>query len=347
MGGTDLVGRPGPTGGAGLLGRTGPRVRELGAGWRALPRRLAISALLLVLLSFAVFVGVDLLPGDPVTARLGATSGPERIAQVRAHLGLDRPVLVRYGDWLAGLVRGDLGASATGRPVGELLADRVGNSVLLAGLAWVLLVPCSLLLGVLAAWRRGRVVDRAISTGALLLVSVPEFAVTGGLVVLFAVTLRWLPAVSLVPAGTNPLLRPEMLVLPVLGLLLAGLAYATRVIRGAAVSAVDSPQVEFLRLSGVRGSVVVRRAVVPAVLPVAVQVWLITAVASVGGAVLVENIVGYPGIGQLLVSSVQTGDLPVVQALVLLLGAAMLLALVLADLAVVLLTPRLRTGAVR
>lgn len=302
---------------------------------------------MLAALSIVVFAGVDLLPGDPVTSRLGLSATPEQAAALRANLGLDRPLPMRYAEWISGLFQGNLGASVTGRPVTELLSDRVGNSALLAGLAVLLLAPLSLGLGLWAAWRRGRAADRTISAGSLLLVSVPEFVVAGGLVLLFAVTLRWLPAVSLLPAGSSPLAYPEVLVLPVLSLVLVGSAYAVRVIRGAAAQTLAGPQAEFLRLNGVRWPVLARKLVVPAVLPVAVQVWLVTGVALVGGAVLVEKVFGYPGIGELLVSSVQTGDLPVVQAIVLILGALMLLALVLADLAVVLLTPRLRTGGAR
>ena len=298
--------------------------------------RLATGAALLAVLSFLVFVGVELLPGDPVTTRLGPTATPERVEAARHQLGLDRPVLVRYGEWVGGLFRGDLGRSATGKPVSEMLADRVGNSALLAGISLALLIPLSLGLGLLAATRR------VVSAGALVLASVPEFVLAVGAVLLFAITLRWFPAVSLIPAGSSPLAHPAALVLPVLSLLTVGLAYAIRVIRSAASTALRSPHVEFMRLNGLP---VLRAAVIPAVLPVAVQVWLVTGVSLIGGGVLVEKVFGYPGIGELLVVSVQSGDLPVVQALVLILGGAMLLALSLADVAIRLLTPRLRTAS--
>ncbi|GAA4004586.1 ABC transporter permease [Allokutzneria multivorans] len=300
-------------------------------------RRLATGAVLLALLSFLVFVGVELLPGDPVTTRLGPTATPERVEAARHQLGLDRPVLVRYGEWVSGLVQGDLGRSATGKPVSEMLSDRVGNSVLLAGISLVLLVPLSLGLGLLAATRR------SVSAGALVLASIPEFVLAVGLVLLFAITLRWFPAVSLIPAGSSPLAYPSALVLPVLSLLALGMSYAIRVIRSTASTALRSPHVEFMRLNGVPSRTVFRTAVVPAVLPVAVQVWLVTGVSLIGGGVLVEKVFGYPGIGELLVVSVQSGDLPVVQALTLILGGAMVLALLFADVAIRLLTPRLRT----
>ncbi|MCP3801293.1 ABC transporter permease [Allokutzneria sp. A3M-2-11 16] len=298
--------------------------------------RLATGAALLAVLSFLVFVGVELLPGDPVTTRLGPTATPERVEAARHQLGLDRPVLVRYGEWASGLLSGDLGRSATGKPVSEMLADRVGNSALLAGISLTLLIPLSLGLGLLAATRR------VVSAGALVLASVPEFVLAVGAVLLFAITLRWFPAVSLIPAGSSPLAHPSALVLPVLSLLAVGMAYAIRVISSAASTVLRSPHVEFMRLNGIP---VLRTAVIPAVLPVAVQVWLVTGVSLVGGGVLVEKVFGYPGIGELLVVSVQSGDLPVVQALVLILGGAMLLALLLADIAIRFLTPRLRTAS--
>jgi peptide/nickel transport system permease protein len=307
--------------------------------------RLAGVAGLLVLLSVLVFVGVDILPGDPVTSRLGATATPERIADARARAGLDRPLVERYLDWAGGLLRGDLGTSASGRAVTEVLSDRVANSALLAGLTLALLVPLSLTLGTWAGLRAGRRGDRLVTTTSLLFVAVPEFVTAGALVLVFAIGLGWLPAVSLVPAGTSPLAVPEVLVLPVTSLLLLGLAYAVRVIRAATAAAARAPHVEFARLNGAGRGEVLRHAVLPAVLPVAVQVWLVTGVGLVGGAVLVESVFGYPGIGALLVSAVQTGDLPVVQALTVLLGAAMLMALVAADVVVRLSTPTLRTGA--
>lgn len=288
----------------------------------------------LVLLSLVVFVGVDLLPGDPVTARLGLSATPERVAEARAALGLDRPVLLRYADWLGGLLHGDLGTSASGKPVTAMLGDRVGNSALLAGLAIAAIVPLSLGLGLAAGVRRNLRVDRVISGGALLLASVPEFIVASLLATLFALTWGLLPAVSLIPPGQSPLTRPDALVLPVAALVLVGTGYAVRVIRAATAAAVRAPHVEFLRLSGVPAHVVVRTAVLPAVVPVAAQTWLVTGVGLVGGAVLVEKVFGYPGMGDLLVTSTRTGDLPVVQALVLLLGAAMLVALLVADLVV-------------
>lgn len=308
--------------------------------------RLGSGVLLLALLSLLIYVGVGLLSGDPVTSRLGPTTPPARIEEIRHVLGLDRPLLVRYAEWVAGLLHGDLGMSATGRSVSDMLSDRFANSVTLAGSALLVMAPLSLVLGVWAAHRNGRFADRAVSVAALSMLSVPEFAIAGVLVLAFAVGLGVLPAVSIIGEGVFPWSQPGLMILPVVSLLLGGLAYSVRVIRAAAIGALAAGHVESMRLAGMTERTVLRRGVLPAILPVAVQVWLVTGVASVGGAVLVEKVFGYPGIGEVVVTAVQTGDLPVVQATVLVLGAAMLVALLLADLAVALGTPRLRTGAV-
>lgn len=311
---------------------------------RLVAGRLVGTAGLLVLLSLLVYVGVDLLPGDAATTRLGLTATPERLAEARARLGLDRPLHERYLTWAGGLLRGDLGTSVTGERVGAMLEGRLGNSVLLAALTTLLLVPLSLAVGLATGVRTGTRTDRSVSTVVLLLVAVPEFVTAGGLVLLFAVGLGVLPAVSLVPPGASPLAVPEVLVLPVTSLLLLGSAHAIRVIRATTATAVRAQHVEAARLNGASGRAIVRGHLVPAVLPVAVQVWLVTAIGLLGGAVLVESVFGYPGIGTLLVTSVRGGDLPLVQALAMTLGAAMLVALVLADVAVRVLTPTMRTA---
>jgi peptide/nickel transport system permease protein len=308
-------------------------------------RRIAVTTGLLALLSVIVFVGIDLLPGDPATARLGRNPTPAQIADARHRVGLDRPLANRYADWLTGLPRGDFGRSiVTGRPVRDMLADRAGNSVLLASITVLLVIPLSLGIGVWAGLRRGGWLDRTVTVSALLLIALPEYIVASLLVLVVAVGLGWLPAISLVPAGDSPLLHPDILVLPVLSLLLLSLTYSVRVIRSSTAAAAQAPYVDTARLNGMAGWRLVRRTVVPAVLPGALQIWCMLGVGLVGSAVLVERIYGYPGLGELLIFSVQSGDLPVAQALAMLLGAAMLVALLVADLGIILLTPKQRTG---
>ncbi|MFD4831309.1 ABC transporter permease [Streptomyces uncialis] len=302
------------------------------AGIRYVSGRLAMAAALLGGLSLAVYVGVDLLPGDPASARLGPGVTPEQAAQARERLGLEEPLGQRYLDWAGGLLRGDLGTSANGTPVSDLLTDRLGNTAVIAGLTVLLLVPASLALGVALGRRAGTRLDGAGSAALLLTVAVPEFVVASVLALTVAGQLGWLPAASLVPAGEHPLAHPEVLILPVLSLFLVSLAYASRVIRAQTATALRAPHVEFMRLNGLPERAILRQAVLPAILPSAVQIWLISAAGLIGGTVLVEMVYSYPGIGKLLVTSVDSGDLPVVQALAMIMGALTLLATVAADL---------------
>lgn len=312
---------------------------------RFVARRLGVCAVLLALLSLVVFAGVDLLPGDPATSRLGDRATPEQLEAARDRLGLDDPLWQRYTEWAGGLLRGDLGVSMlSGVPVRSLIADRLGNSLFLAGLTLAAVVPLSLLLGVWAGVRRGRLPDRTVSTVAVILVALPEYVVAGVLVLVLSVWLGWFPAVSLAPATDGLPLDPRLLALPLLSLLSLSLAHAVRVIRAATAAALRAPHVETAGLNGTPRRAVLRRAVLPAVLPVAVQIWCVLGIGLVGGAVLVERVYGYPGIGQLLVGSVQSGDIPVAQALAVLLGGATLLALAAADIAVTLTTPWKRTA---
>ncbi len=298
---------------------------------RLIVNRVLVIAGLLVLLSLVVFIGVDLLPGDPVTARYGPGAAPEVIDQARERLGLNRPLADRYLGWLGAAVTGNLGTSANGTPVTDLFAVRLGNSLLLAALTMVILVPASLLVGVMLGRRAGTRCDRTVSGALMLLVAIPEFVLAGVLVLVLAVGLGLFPPVSLVPAGDSPLSHPQVLVLPVLSLVCVTLAYASRLIRAATAAAYRAPHVEFLRLNGFAERGILRRAVLPAVLPVALQVWLIGGASLIGGAVLVERVFGYPGIGDVLIRAVLAGDLPVVQALALLFGALTLLAMLAAD----------------
>ncbi|WP_431981404.1 ABC transporter permease [Streptomyces qinglanensis] len=293
--------------------------------------RLATCAVLLTALSLVVYVGVDLLPGDPASARLGPNATPDQVAVARDRLGLQEPLIRRYLEWAGGLLHGDLGTSAGGAPVSEALAGRLGNTAVLAVLTIALLVPLSLVLGVALGRRGGSRADGLGSTVLLLTTAVPEFVVAGTLALVLGARLGWLPATSLIPAGDSPLSRPDVLVLPVVSLLWVSLAYATRVIRAQTLTALRAPHVEAMRLNGIPEGTVLRQGVLPAVLPSAVQIWLLSAAGLLGGTVLVEVVFNYPGIGTVLVSSVSTGDLPVVQALAMIMGAVTLLATLAAD----------------
>ncbi|MFD7061491.1 ABC transporter permease [Streptomyces sp. NPDC059906] len=294
-------------------------------------RRLAGAAVLLVLLSAAVFAATAVLPGDAVSAVAGVDASEAQRAEVRAELGLDRPAVQRYADWAAGALRGDLGRGFVGeRPVADVLATRLPNSLLLAGLTLALTAPLATLLG-LWTGLRGGVADRVVSTSAQILAAVPEFVVAALLVAVLAVWLEVLPRVSVIPLGGTPLDVPDALVLPVLTLGAVGLAVATRLLRASVADIAATPYCEAARLNGVRGVRLAVRHILPNAAGPAVQALTLTTGALVGSAVVVENVFDYPGIGRELQLAVAARDVPMVQGIATALVAVMLAVLLLGD----------------
>ena len=294
-------------------------------------RRLAGAVVLLVLLSAAVFAATAVLPGDAVSAVAGVDASAAQRAEVRAELGLDRPAVQRYADWAAGAVRGDLGRGFVGeRPVADVLATRLPNSLLLAGLTLAVTAPLATLLG-LWTGLRGGVADRVVSTSAQILAAVPEFVVAALLVAVLAVWLEVLPRVSVIPLGGTPLDVPDALVLPVLTLSAVGLAVATRLLRASVADTAARPYWEAARLNGVRGVRLAVRHILPNAAGPAVQALTLTTGALVGSAVVVENVFDYPGIGRELQLAVAARDVPMVQGIATALVAVMLAVLLLGD----------------
>lgn len=303
-------------------------------------RRLASAAVLLAVLSALVFAATAVLPGDAVSAVAGVDASEAQRAEVRAGLGLDRPAAERYAGWAAGAVRGDLGRGFVGdRPVTEVLATRLPNSLLLAGLTLAVTAPLAVALG-LWTGMRGGAADRLVSTTAQVLAAVPEFVMAALLVAVLAVWLELLPRVSVVPLGGTPLDVPHALVLPVLTLSAVGLAVATRLLRVCVADAVATPYAEAARLNGVRGVRLAVRHVLPNAAGPAVQALTLTTGALVGSAVVVENVFDYPGIGRELQLAVAARDIPMVQGIATALAAVMLLVLLAGDICARLLNAR-------
>ena len=317
---------------------------------RFLGRRVVAAVITLIFVSMLIFVGTEILPGDAAQAILGRSASPAAVAELRDQLGLDRPAPVRYVDWLAKFARGDLGISATqtvasgaGSPVWGLISSRLLNTIILALVAIVLIVPIGVVCGIVAARHVGRPVDQAVSVSSLAAVSLPEF-VTGSLLILvFAVWLHILPAVSLLPSGSSVFDRPQILVLPVATLLAASLAQTIRMVRAGMLDVLRSDYIAMARLNGLPERKIIfgyaiRNALAPTVQVIALNVqWL------VGGIIVTEYVFGYPGIGQELVEVVNSRDIPFVQSLSLLIAAFYLAINIVADLLVVLLIPKVRT----
>jgi peptide/nickel transport system permease protein len=312
---------------------------------RFLIRRVVTGLALALVVSFLVFAGTQLLPGDAASAILGRTATKAALAAMRAQLGLDRPVAAQYVDWLTRFVRGDLGVSlATREPVASFISSRVGNTFALALVTMVIMVPLSLTLGAWSGIRSGRAVDHAVSMSTLAFIALPEFVSGTILAVVFAVSLGLLPAVSLVAPGQSPFLQPALLVLPTVTLLLAGMAFNVRMVRAGVIEAMAAECVQMARLNGIPERVVISRYVLRNALGPTIQVLALTAQWLVGGVVVTETIFEYPGVGQGLVQAVAARDIPVVQSLALLIALLYIGINIAADLIVVLLVPRLRTS---
>jgi peptide/nickel transport system permease protein len=316
-----------------------------------LARRVAAGLGTLVLASALIFVATNALPGDVAQIVLGKYATPQRETALRHELDLDHPLVVRYAKWLGGAVHGDLGQSAVelangapSAPVAHIIKTPLRNSVILALCAIVLLIPLSLVVGTAAAVRAGRLSDYAVSYTALVIGSLPEFVVGTFLIAVFFSTLDLLPPVAIVPPGTSPLANIDALVLPVATLLLVSLAFSARQVRSGVIEVMRQDFVTMARLSGLAERRVLWRYVLRNALAPSVQIFAQSLQYLFGGIIIVEAVFTYPGIGQLLVESVSERDVTLVQGITLVLAAAYIAINIVADLIVVFLVPKLRTG---
>jgi peptide/nickel transport system permease protein len=304
-----------------------------------------LGLLTLALLTVLVFVAAQVLPGDPGRRILGPLADQRAVDALNARLGTDRGVLAQYGDWIGGLVQGDLGASVSRRrSVWELVGPALARSAQLALLAFVLMVPLGILGGVLAARREGRPLDRVISLGGLAASAVPEFVWAVVLIVVFSLTLGLLPAGARAPDGAGPLVVLEHLLLPALCLVLVLGGYIARIARAGTIEALRADYVRTAVLKGLPERTVLRRhvlrnALLPTIAVVATQTGYL-----LGGLVAVEVIFNYDGLGQLLFQAAQQKDLPLLEGGVLVVGAVYLVVALAADVLYGALDPRIRTG---
>jgi peptide/nickel transport system permease protein len=310
-------------------------------------RRLALGVLTLWLISLVVFAAVLALPGDAATAILGKEATPDRVAALRDQLNLHDSVVSQYLQWIGGVLTGSFGTSAaTQQPVSELLSDRVGNTLFLVFVASVIAIPLSIALGVWMAMHRDRPADHVSSTVTLVLAALPEFVIGIGLVLLFATSLfHWFPAVSLLPPGEHAWEQPDVVVLPAATLVLAVTPYISRIMRGSTIEVLESEYVTMARLKGLRERTVIWRHAVPNAIVPAIQVAALQLAWMAGGVVVVEYIFSYPGIGAAFVDAVANRDMPVVQTVTMLAAAVYIVMNLIADVATIMVTPKLRTAA--
>jgi peptide/nickel transport system permease protein len=309
---------------------------------RFLLTRLGLTLVTLLLVSILVFSVAEVLPGDVGRTILGPYASAEQVARLDHELGVDRPLLVRYFDWLGGFVRGDWGESALlNTPVRGLVLDRLGNSLVLGAFALVLIVPFSIFMGVIAALNYGKAVDRIISISGLSLIALPEFVAGVILLVIFAVKLGWFPVSSTVPSA-NPVDVFRQLLLPSIPLMLVLFGYISRMARAGTVEVLNSNYTRTAVLKGLPRRTVIRRHVLrnsllPTISVVSVQIGYL-----VGGLVVIETLFNYPGIGKLVLDSAIGHDLPVLEATVLMVAVLYMVSNLVADLLYGILNPRVR-----
>ena len=308
-------------------------------------RRALLSLLVLFGVSVLIFLATQTLPGDPAVQILGHTATPEQLDELRKQLGLDQPLLDQYLTWLGNVLTGSLGESLTSpQSVSSLLVDRGLASLALVLSSALIAIPLAILLGTFGAMRRDRPLDHATQGIFLVLTALPEFVIGLGLLILLGTTVfTLLPPVALIPSGGAAFSHPRELALPVITLVLAVLPYLTRLQRAAMIDVLESDFVQMARLKGLPERTVVRRHALRNSLVPVVQGSALTLIYLTGGIVAIEYLFAYPGLGSALTTAVAGRDLPVVQAIVLLLASVYVIVNLVADLLTVLLVPRLRT----
>ncbi|KJF69149.1 MULTISPECIES: ABC transporter permease [Rhizobium] len=306
-------------------------------------RRLVVMLTTLLIVSFIVFSATSLLPGDTATILLGQSATPEAVAGLRTAMHLDDPALLRFVRWLFGLLRGELGTSyANNMAIADLIGPRFINSMKLAGITTVIAVPLALTLGISSAMLRGTLYDRAVTILTIGVISVPEFMIATLAVLLFAVYLKWLPALSLVSEVHTLFDVLRVYAMPVITLTFVVSAQMIRMSRAAVIETLDTPYVEMALLKGAPRMRIVLRHALPNALGPIVNAVALSLSYLVGGVIIVETIFNYPGIAKLMVDGVATRDLPLIQSCAMIFCVGYLLLITTADIIAIMSNPRLR-----
>lgn len=308
-------------------------------------RRLLFVVLVLVAVSMLVFGITALLPANVAYLILGPFAPPEQVRALELKLGLTDPIWQQYVRWAGGFLSGNLGESTLmNRPIGPLLMEAVGRSMMLTGVSFVLIAVIGVGLGIAAALRHGRALDHGISVGTYLGIAVPEFFWAIIVIIVFAAWLGWLPASGYEPLSAGFTVWAKHLIAPTMTLVFGHLAHVSRLTRSSMIEVLQSPYVTAARAKGLPERVVIlhhalRNALLPTITVLALDFGRL-----MGGIVVVETIFAYPGLGRLIVFSIQNRDLPTLQAATLVVAAVYAFASLLADLLYARLNPKIRFG---
>ena len=312
---------------------------------RLIAVRLLWGVLSVFVVSLIVYFATLVLPGDAATAILGQQATPARLTALRQQLRLNQPPLEGFWHWFSGLFHGDFGHSLLRQePVWQVVRPNLENSVVLIVIAALLSTILGIVLGTVAAARRDKPADHLMSTVALAASALPEFVVGVFVVLLFSVEVfHWFPAISILPPGAHIWNEPRELVLPSLTLIIVITPYVFRMIRGSMIEALSSDYAEVARLKGVSENRLLFRHALPNALAPSIQVVGLNLLYLAGGIVLVETVFQFPGIGLLLVTSISSRDVPMIQFLVVILSVFYVLLNIVTDVGVLLVTPRRRS----
>ena len=302
------------------------------------------SALITLLIVSALIYGfLEMLPGDVATRMLGRTATPETLANLREQLGLNEPALKRYFLWLYNIFQGDFGTALTSkRPITEILAPKIFNTLILSGCAFILYLPLSFITALLQAYYKNKNIDISLSIITLIILSLPDFIIGTIMIIVFVVVFPIFPAISLVGEYSDFSEWFMALVMPSITLALVMSVYAVRMLRDNLIEVLDSEYIFMAKLKGLsKSTVLIKHALPNAIIPT-LNITALNLGFLIGGVVIVEKIFTFPGFGNLLIDSIKFRDLPLVEATILIAAAFYIFANLLTDILSIIFNPKLR-----
>ena len=307
-------------------------------------KRIILGLITLLIVSLITFVGVEVLPGDACTTYLEREAYGAALEACYKRLGLDIPAYERYVSWAIGVIQGDFGYSLSGEmKINDVLGPRVKNSLVLASASILIGIPIALLLGIITALWRDKMPDIIISTFTIFSMTIPEFISATLLILIVAIWLEWLPGIVIVPTGASVSELLPNIILPVIAISMIMTAHMARMVRSSVIQVMASDYVQMAILKGVPYWKMVFKHVLPNALLPAINVVALTIAWLLGGVVVTEVVFNYPGLGRLVIESISNRDLPVVQALAIILASIYVIINLIADLLTLMLNPRLKS----
>ena len=307
-------------------------------------KRILLGLITLFIVSLITFVGVEVLPGDACTTYLEREAYGAALEACYKRLGLDIPAYERYVSWAIGVIQGDFGYSLSGEmKINDVLGPRVKNSLVLASASILIGIPIALLLGIITALWRDKMTDIIISTFTIFSMTIPEFISATLLILIVAIWLEWLPGIVIVPTGASVSELLPNIILPVIAISMIMTAHMARMVRSSVIQVMASDYVQMAILKGVPYWKMVFKHVLPNALLPAINVVALTIAWLLGGVVVTEVVFNYPGLGRLVIESISNRDLPVVQALAIILASIYVIINLIADLLTLMLNPRLKS----